>query len=148
MWMYFARGSPARPSREAKRAEDSPQTKAPPPRLIFTSKSKPDPEDVLAEEARFPRLLDRERDVLHRQGVLVPDVDVALAGADRVGADDHPLEDAVGVALQEAPVHVGAGVALVGVADDVLGLALGLPAWSPTSSRWGSRRRRGPGGSP
>ena len=40
---YFARGSPARPSMEAKRAEDSPQTNAPPPRVISTSKPNPLP---------------------------------------------------------------------------------------------------------
>ena len=58
------------------------------------------PEDVLPEEPRFPGLLDGHGDVLHREGVFVPDVDVALAGADGVGADDHPLEDEVGVPLQ------------------------------------------------
>ena len=41
--MYFTRGSPARPSMEAMRAEDSPQTKAPPPRQTSRSKSKPVP---------------------------------------------------------------------------------------------------------
>ena len=37
----------------------------------------------------------------------------------------------MGVPLQEAPVHVGAGIAFVGVADDVLGIALGLPRRIP-----------------
>ena len=58
-------------------------------------------------------------------------VDVAVAGADRVGGDRHPLEDPVRVALEDAPVHERAGVALVGVADDVpaepVGLGDGVP---------------------
>ena len=38
VWMYFALGSPTRPSSEAIRAVDSPQTNAPPPRLMRMSK--------------------------------------------------------------------------------------------------------------
>ena len=49
--------------------------------------------------------------------VLGATVDVALVSADRVGADDHPLEHGVGVALEDAAVHERARVALVGVAD-------------------------------
>ena len=80
------------------------------------------------------------------QRILGPDVDEALAGADRVGGDGHALQDAVRVALQDAAVHEGAGVALVGVADDVL--LRRRRAWrpSPTSGRSGSRRRRGRAG--
>ncbi|MBA7669507.1 hypothetical protein ES703_77638 [subsurface metagenome] len=40
---YFALGSPTLPSSDAINAVDSPQTKAPPPRLILTLKSKPEP---------------------------------------------------------------------------------------------------------
>src|SRR4030042_6528569 len=43
VWMYFALGSPAAPSREAMSAVDSPQTKAPAPLLILMSKTKPEP---------------------------------------------------------------------------------------------------------
>ena len=56
------------------------------------------------------------------QRVLAADVDVALVGADRVGGDGHALEHAVRIALEDAAVHEGAGVALVGVADDELAL--------------------------
>ncbi len=56
------------------------------------------------------------------QRILAADVDVALLGPDRVGGDGHPFEHAVRIALEHAAVHEGAGVALVGVADDVLAL--------------------------
>ena len=92
-------------------------------------------QNVLAQEPRLAGLLHRARDVAHRQRVFVADIDVALAGADRVGADDHPFEDQVGISLQEAAVHVGAGIALVRVADDILGLALGLAGLIPLPAR-------------
>ena len=60
---------------------------------------------------------------LDRQRILGADVDVAVRRADGVGADDHPLEDAVRVALEQRAVHERAGVALVGVADHVLRVA-------------------------
>ena len=50
-------------------------------------------------------------------GYSAADVDVALAGPDRVAGDGHALQHAVRVALQDAAVHERAGVALVGVAD-------------------------------
>ena len=40
VWTSFARGSPTFPSMEVMSAVDSPQTKAPPPRAISTSKEK------------------------------------------------------------------------------------------------------------
>src|SRR5579859_3344233 len=44
------------------------------------------------------------------------DVDESLVGA---SGDSHSLQDAVRVTLEHAAVHEGAGVALVGIADDV-----------------------------
>ena len=82
-------------------------------------------EDVLAEEPELRRLPDRHLEAVDRERVFGADVDEALGRADRVAGDDHGLEDAVGVALQRRAVHVGAGVALVRVADHVL-LPLGL----------------------
>ena len=43
VWTYFARGSPSLPSSEAISAVDSPQTNAPPPRLMRMSKENPEP---------------------------------------------------------------------------------------------------------
>ena len=80
-------------------------------------------EDVLAQEAALARLLDRLAQALDGERVLGADVDVSLPDADREGADRHPLDDAVGVALQDAAVHEGAGIALVAVAEDVLHVA-------------------------
>ncbi len=70
-------------------------------------------------------------EVLHGDGVFLAHVDEALVGADGVGADDQAFQDAVGVALEQAPVHVGAGVALVGVDDDVLDVARRVPGGLP-----------------
>ncbi len=84
-----------------------------------------------AEVAGPDRVPDRLADPADDERVLAPAVDVAEAGADRVRRDRHPLEDPVRVALEDAPVHERARVALVGVADDVLrgagGLGDGVP---------------------
>ena len=77
-------------------------------------------QDVLAQEAALARLVDGALEALDRQGVLGADVDVAVAGADGVGGDDHALEHARGGRPRARAVHEGAGVALVGVADEVL----------------------------
>jgi len=47
IWIYLALGSPILPSREAIRALDSPQTKAPPPLFMVILKSKPEPKIFL-----------------------------------------------------------------------------------------------------
>jgi len=55
------------------------------------------------------------------QRIFVADIDKTLVGTHCISANDHPLQHAVGIALHDRAVHVGAGVALVGVADDVAG---------------------------
>ena len=63
----------------------------------------------------------------HGQGILGPDVDIALVAAGGQARDHHALQHGMGVALHNGAVHEGAGVALVAVADDVLLVGL-LPA--------------------
>ena len=87
--------------------------------------------DVLAEQAHLAGLVDGVLQPLDRQRVLGPQVDEALLGADGVGADGHALDEAVRVAFQHRPVHERPGVALVGVAEDVLDVRLGLPGELP-----------------
>ena len=72
------RGSPRLPSMEVIRAVSSPQTKAPAPSWISRSKSEAGAENILAQQAVFPRLPDGGLSRLHGDGVLGPDVDVAL----------------------------------------------------------------------
>ena len=73
-------------------------------------------EDVFSQKPVFLRLLDGDLQPLYRNGVFGSHVDITLAGADGIACDGHGLDDRVGVALQDAAVHKGAGVALVGVA--------------------------------
>ncbi len=135
VWMYLARGSPTRPSREAISAVDSPQTKAPPPRLMRMSKAKPLPRMFSPSRPQARASRDGLLQVLHRQRVLVAHVDVALRGADGVGADDHALQHRVGIAFHDRAVHERARVAFVAVADHVLGPARRLPAAPPLAPR-------------
>ena len=84
-----------------------------------------DAQDVFAGETPLVRLLDGLLHARHRERVLVADVDVALVGLAGDAGDDHAFDDRVGVALHRVAVDEGAGVALVGVADDVLRMAVG-----------------------
>ena len=77
-------------------------------------------QDVLADDAVGARLVDGLMQRLDRQRVLGADVDIAAAGADGARRDQHAFEQAVRVALDHGAIHKGAGVALVGVADEEL----------------------------
>ena len=111
---------------EAIRAVSSPQTKAPAPSLTCSWKLKSVPRMLSPSRpyssacsmAIFRRLM--------ASGILGAAVDVAFFGADGVAAQHHAFEQAVRVALDDGAVHEGAGVAFVGVADDVLDVARGL----------------------
>ena len=77
-------------------------------------------EDVLAEVARLARLGERGVEHVGLVRVLAADEDERLVGADRVGADDHPLDEQMRVLLHQLAVLERAGLGLVGVADEVL----------------------------
>ena len=81
----------------------------------------PRTENVGAEETELPCLAQCDHRVLDRQRILTANVDDAMGSTDRNAGDHHALEDRVWVALEQAAIHVGAGVALVTVADHVLG---------------------------
>ena len=117
------RGMPRLPSIEAMSAVSSPQTKAPAPSLIFRWKSQPLPSASSPSRPRSSAAAIAMRRRRDGERVLGAHVDVALVRADGVAADEHALEHGVRVAVHDGGVHEGAGVALVAVADDVLGLA-------------------------
>ena len=121
------RGMPRLPSMEAVRALPSPQTKAPAPWFTWSRKAKSAAQDVFAQKAELLRLGDGGLQAADGQGILRPDVDVALVGPGGHARDHHALQHAVGVALHDGAVHEGTGVALVAVADHVLGVGI-LPA--------------------
>ena len=89
-------------------------------------------QDVRAQKSVLPCLLQGHPRVLDGQWVLLPDVDVALVGADGVGADDQPFEDAVRVALEEAPVHVRAGSPSSPLTMTYFTSPMAPCGWSPT----------------
>ena len=140
------RGTPRSPSTEAISAVSSPQTNAPAPSRTSTSKPKSTRRCRLPSRPRRSAWRMATLSRFDRQRIFGAAVDVALGRAHRVGGDGHALEHAVRIAFQHAAVHERAGIALVGVADDVLLPARRpWPRW-PTSGRWDSRRRRGRAG--
>ena len=79
--------------------------------------------DVLTEELVFPRLADRPVEPVDGEGIFRPDVYITLLGADGIRGDGHGLDDAVRIAFEDAAVHECAGVAFIGVTDDVFHVA-------------------------
>ena len=67
--------------------------------------------------------------------ILGTDVDESLARAHREPADDHALEQREGVALHDHAVREGAGVALIGVAHDVLHISGRVMDRAPLDAR-------------
>ncbi len=65
------------------------------------------------------------------EGIFATDIDVPLLGTDSIGANKHSLDNAVGVTLQQGPIHVGARIAFIRVADDELLFSRRSPAGGP-----------------
>ena len=93
------------------------------------SKAKPAvPEDVRAEQPACPAPVEDRLEVRPQVGVLAAQVEDALRRADGAGGDGHALEDEVGVVGSRITRSLNVpGLALVGVADDVLRSALAHP---------------------
>src|SRR5208283_2726685 len=92
----------------------------------FDVELEPAAQDVVAQNAVFPRLFDRAVQPVDGQGILRADIDDAFRRAHHVSADDHAFDQGVRIALDLIAIHVRAGIALVRVADDVLLVGLGL----------------------
>ena len=88
-------------------------------------------EDVFAQQSACPGLLQRGFQPLYGQRVFGADVYVPTLGTDRETGDDHAFDDSVRIAFEDAAVHERAGIALVGVADDELLVALGVASELP-----------------
>ena len=125
------RGMPRRPSMLWISAVSSPHTNAPAPILITISRLKSVPRMLWPSKPIGLGLGQGRLQPLDGQRVLGPDVDVGLGRADGVGGEHHAFDQPVRVAFDHGPVHERAGVALVGVADQVLLVALGLAGELP-----------------
>ena len=73
----------------------------------------------MAEKTVGLSLLDRYVYILHRQGVFLSNVNIALMRADRISADDQPLENGVRIPFEKASVHISAGVPFVCIDDHI-----------------------------
>ena len=76
--------------------------------------------DIIAQQAQTGGLVNGYLQALHGQGILGPDIDIALGGPGGDTGNHHALDNGVGVTLHDGAVHKGAGVTLIAVADDVL----------------------------
>ena len=90
----------------------------------FYIEFKAEPQNILAEEAVFAGLFEGYLQTVYGHGIFGADVDIALMRAYGVAGYGHCLEHAVGIAFEHGSVHECAGIALIGVAHDVLYIAL------------------------
>jgi hypothetical protein len=77
------------------------------------------PANAVAQQAHLLGLPNRRFQPLDRQGIFRAHVDESLARADRVSRHRHAFKNAMWIAFQDAAVHVGSGIPLVAIADDV-----------------------------
>ncbi len=96
-------------------------------------------EYVLAQQAAFHANINRLTHATHRQRILRADVQIPFMGTNRSRRDDHALDHAIWIRFEDHTVHERARVALVTVADDVLGLVVGIRHRPPLDTRGESR---------
>ena len=91
-------------------------------------------EDIFAQEAELARLGDGDVQVLYRDGIFRPAINVAQACTRGVGGDNHAFQHRVRVAFEHTPVHERARVALVRVTGQVFRAVWNVPAQLPLFS--------------
>ena len=80
------------------------------------------PEDVVAEDAVVSGLREGHFQPMDGERIFGADIDDALLGAGDVAADRHALDQRMGIAFEFVAIHIGAGVAFIGVADQELAI--------------------------
>ena len=114
------RGMPRLPSMLWIKAVSSPQTNAPAPILMMMSQIEIACPGCCRPAGRWSfGLGDGRLQPLDGQRIFGADVDVGLRRADAVGGDGHAFEQAVRIAFDHGPIHERAGIAFVGVADQI-----------------------------
>ena len=98
-------------------------------------------ENIFAEQAVFPRLVDGHPQAVHGDGIFRADINVTLVGTDRIGGDRHSLDYGVGIPFQNGTIHKRAGITLVRVTANVFFLAFGRARKLPLAPR---RKARAP----
>ncbi len=71
-----------------------------------------------ADNTAPPCIADRAPDSSNGNWILAADIEVAVAGANGIGADDHAFQHAMRIVFHDSAIHVGAGVALIAVNND------------------------------
>ncbi len=76
-------------------------------------------EDVVAQQPVTPGVVDGFVEPDECQGIFLPDIDEPFVAPNSKCADDHPLQNRVGIGFDDAPVHKCTGISFIGVADHV-----------------------------
>ena len=95
--------------------------------------------DVFAQKALFFGVRDRFFQDDGRFGEFLADINVGGVSADRVGRDDHALDQLVWILVNDVAVLEGAGLRLVTVADQVNWLGVAGRNEAPLDASWETR---------
>ena len=77
-------------------------------------------ENIFAQQAVIPRIVDGFLKPLNGKGIFRADVDVTFLSADGISGDGHTFEHRMRIAFHDRAVHKSSGVTFVTVADRVL----------------------------
>jgi len=77
-------------------------------------------ENIIAEQAVFMRLIDRNLQALDCDRVFRADINITLRGADRITGDCHGFQHNMRIAFEHGTIHERARIAFIGVAADIL----------------------------
>ena len=89
---------------------------------------------VIAQQMQFAAALQYLLQRFQQIAVLAAQIDKALARAHHQRSDGHALKYRIGIAAQQHPVLEGSGLALVGIAHHIVGLAIEVAAQLPLGS--------------
>ncbi len=92
-------------------------------------------EKILPQQAIGMGLLNGHLQPLHRNGILCPNINISLTGANGIAANGHGFDDGMRVALQQRTIHECARIAFISVAGNVLLICLALIAEEPLFAR-------------
>src|SRR4030065_372524 len=73
-------------------------------------------------------------DLLDGKGIFGTDIDVTLMGSEGITGNGHSFDYLMRRALKNDPVHEGARIAFISIADDIFGMPLCLETFLPFPS--------------
>src|SRR4030043_822868 len=92
----------------------------------------------MPEKTIFLCLVYGTPEIRHSQRILVTDINISLLGTNRIGSNEHSLNDMVRIPFKQGTVHISARIPFISIADDKLLPSLCFSTGLPLRSGWKS----------